>query len=283
MSETLVSLWTRVRDRLKAAGVDTPVLDARMLLEAGAGISRLDIVTDPRRALSADQVSAVDVLVQRREAREPVAHIVGRRHFWKLELAVTRDVLVPRPETEFVVEAALSALPSKAHTRVLDLGVGSGAILLSILSERPEATGLGVDASEAALTIARRNAEELGLHTRAAFRLGNWAEGLDERFDLVVSNPPYIASADIAFLQPEVARFEPLLALDGGADGLDAYRIIFDALPRLLKENGAFAFEVGKGQAEAVTNMARTAGLSTSPPVLDLAGIPRVVRGARAA
>jgi release factor glutamine methyltransferase len=233
--------------------------------------------------LSADQVSAVEVLVQRREAREPVAHIVGRRHFWKLELTVTRDVLVPRPETEFVVEAALSALPPNAQTRVLDLGVGSGAILLSILSERPDATGLGVDASEAALTIARRNAEELGLHTRAAFQLGDWAEGLNERFDLVVSNPPYIASDDIAFLQPEVARFEPLRALDGGADGLDAYRVIFDALPRLLKENGAFAFEVGKGQVEAVTDMARTAGLSTSAPVLDLAGIPRVIRGARAA
>jgi len=283
VSETLVSLWTRVRDQLKAAGVDSPVLDARLLLEAGAGVSRLEIVTDPRRELTADQVAAVESLVRRREAREPIAHIVGRRHFWKLELTVTPDVLVPRPETEFVVEAALSALAPKGETRVLDLGVGSGAILLSVLSERPEATGLGIDRSEAALAIAQRNAEDLGLQSRTQFRLGDWANELDERFDLVLSNPPYIASRDIETLQPEVARFEPRLALDGGHDGLDAYRAIIQALPRLLTENGAFALEVGFDQAEAVTEMAHAAGLSTSPPWMDLAGIPRVVRGERAA
>lgn len=283
MTETLVSLWTRVRDRLKAVGVDTPVLDARLLLEAGAGVSRLEIVTDPRRELQDAQVAAVEVLVTRRAAREPVGHIVGRRHFWKLELNVTPEVLIPRPETEFVVEAALSALDPEAAARVLDLGVGSGAILLSVLSERPHATGVGIDASEAALNVARRNAEELGLHDRAAFQLGDWGEGIAERFDMVVSNPPYIASADIPGLQPEVARFEPKLALDGGADGLDAYRAIIAALPRLLKEKGAFALEVGKGQADAVTKMATAVGLSTSPPWVDLAGIPRVVRGKRAA
>jgi release factor glutamine methyltransferase len=283
VSETLVSLWTRVRDRLKAAGVDSPVLDARLLVEAGAGVSRLDIVTDPRRELRDEQVAAVEALVRRREAREPVAHIVGRRHFWKLELSVTPDVLIPRPETEFVVEAALTALTPKTSGRVLDLGVGSGAILLSILSERPEATGVGIDASEAALLVARRNAEELGLQDRCAFHRGDWASALDERFDVVVSNPPYIASADIASLQPEVAHFEPKLALDGGADGLDAYRAIVAVLPRLLNEEGAFALEVGLGQADAVTGMAHAVGLSTLDPWRDLAGIARVVRGGRAA
>jgi release factor glutamine methyltransferase len=282
-AETLVSLWTRVRDRLKAAGVDSPVLDARLLIETGARVSRLEIITDPRRELRDEQVIATEALVRRREAREPVAHIIGRRHFWKLELSVTPDVLVPRPETEFVVEAALSVLPSKTPARVLDLGVGSGAILLSILAERPEVTGLGIDASEAALSVARRNAEELGLQDRVAFRLGDWANGIDERFDVVVSNPPYIASGDIASLQPEVARFEPRLALDGGADGLDAHRVIVRSLPHLLSEKGAFALEVGRGQAAAVTEMARAEGLSTSSPWLDLAGIPRVVRGGRAA
>ena len=262
MSETLVSLWTQVRDRLIAAGVDTPVLDARLLLEAGAGVSRMDIVTDPRRPLSGDQVKAVNALVKRREDREPVAHIVGRRHFWKLELEVTPDVLVPRPETEFVVEAALSALAGKEHARVLDLGVGSGAILFSILSERPGATGVGVDVSEEALAVARRNAEALGLQSRVDLRLGDWAHGIDERFEMVVSNPPYIVSSEIASLQPEVARFEPKLALNGGADGLDAYRAITAALPHLLKENGAFALEIGRGQADAVTAMARAVGLS---------------------
>lgn len=283
MSETLVSLWTQVRDRLIAAGVDTPVLDARLLLEAGAGVSRMDIVTDPRRTLTDDQVEAVNALVKRREDREPVAHIIGRRHFWKLELAVTPDVLVPRPETEFVVEAALSALAGKDQPRVLDLGVGSGAILFSILSERPDATGVGVDASEAALAVARHNAEALGLQSRVDLRVGDWAQGINERFDVVVSNPPYIATHEILSLQPEVARFEPKLALDGGADGLDAYRAIIGALPHLLKEKGAFALEIGKDQADAVTALARAAGLSTAPPWADLAGIPRVVRGERAA
>jgi release factor glutamine methyltransferase len=283
VSETFVSLWTRVRDRLKSAGVDSPVLDARLLIEAGAGVSRLDIVTDPRRELCDEQVLAVDALVQRRAAREPVAHIIGRRHFWKLELSVTPDVLVPRPETEFVVEAALSALAPRTAARVLDLGIGSGAILLSILSERPEATGVGIDASEAALKVARRNAEELGLQERVTFLRGDWANAIDERFDIVVSNPPYIASGEIASLQPEVARFEPKLALDGGADGLDAYRAIIASLARLLGEGGAFALEVGRGQAETVTEMAQAAGLSTLPPWSDLAGIPRVVRGGRAA
>jgi release factor glutamine methyltransferase len=272
-----------VRDRLIAAGVESPVLDARLLLEAGAGVSRMDIVTDPRRELSAEQIAGVEALVARREAREPVGHIIGRRHFWKLELAVTPDVLIPRPETEFVVEAALSALAPTGAMRVLDLGVGSGAILLSILSERPEATGLGIDASEAALVVARRNAEDLGLQTRVEFRAGDWADGIGGRFDVVVSNPPYIGSNEIASLQPEVARFEPKLALDGGADGLDAYRAIIAALPRLLKDEGSFALEIGRGQVDAVNALAKAAGLSTAPPWLDLAGIPRVVRGKRAA
>jgi release factor glutamine methyltransferase len=279
VSETLVSVWTDVRKRLEAAGVETPVFDARLLLEAGAGVSRLDIVTDPRRAISADQVAAVDALTRRREAREPVSHILGRKHFWTLDLAVTRDVLTPRPETEFVVEAALKVIEHEAAVRVLDLGVGSGAILVAVLKERPSATGVGVDMSEAALKIAQKNANALGLADRVALRRGDWAEGLDERFDVVLSNPPYIASNEIASLQPEVARFEPRLALDGGADGLDAYRTIIAALPRLLKPGGMFAFEVGFGQAGSVCALAAAAGFSPEAPARDLGGVPRVVSG----
>lgn len=283
MSDTLVSVWTNVRQRLEAAGIDTPVLDARLLLEAGAGVSRLDIVTDPRRPVTPEQVEAVDVLTRRREAREPVAHILGRKHFWTLELDVSPAVLTPRPETEFVVEAALQVLPKDEARRVLDLGVGSGAILLAILHERPYATGVGVDISDAALDVARANASALGLTDRIEFRRGVWAEGVEGGFDLVVSNPPYIPSADIAGLQPEVSQFEPHLALDGGADGLNAYREIAAALPRLLKPGGAFALEVGLGQAEAVIALAEAQGLSTTEPRRDLAGIPRVVVGERAA
>lgn len=284
MSETLVSLWTDVRKRLEAAGVDTPVLDARLLLEAGAGVSRLDIITDPRRGVTATQIAAVEALARRREQREPVSHIIGLKHFWTLELGVTPAVLTPRPETEFVVEAALQALPINRPARVLDLGVGSGAILFAILKERPLASGLGVDVSPDALDIARANADALGLSERIEWRAGDWAEGIEETFDIVVSNPPYIATAEIETLAPEVARYEPRVALDGGADGLDAYRIITASLPRLLKTGGSFALEVGWDQAGAVEALVTAqAGLAALAPRRDLAGIPRVVVGERAA
>jgi release factor glutamine methyltransferase len=280
VSETLVTLWTDVRKRLEAAGVDTPVLDARLLLEAGAGVSRLDIVTDPRRTVSEAQVAAVNALTERREAREPVSHILGSKHFWTLDLAVNADVLTPRPETEFVVEAGLQALlPADAPHRILDLGVGSGAIILALLKERPNATGIAVDISERALDVVRANAAALGVADRLEIRQSNWAESLDERFELVVSNPPYIRSGDIESLAPEVAQYEPRLALDGGDDGLVAYRIITATLPRLLKPGATFALEVGLGQAEAVAALAEAAGLSTDEPRRDLAGIPRVVVG----
>lgn len=280
MSETLVSLWTDVRKRLEAAGVDSPVLDARLLLEAGAGVSRLEIVSDPRREVSAAQVAAVDALTRRREAREPVSQIVGRKHFWTLDLAVNANVLTPRPETEFVVEAGLrETLPAEAPHRILDLGSGSGAIILALLKDRPNATGIAVDLSADALEVLRTNAAAVGVADRLQIQQGYWAYGLDERFDLVVSNPPYIPSADIAGLAPEVSKFEPLLALDGGADGLAAYRLITAALPAVLKPGGSFALEVGIGQADAVKALAEGAGLSVGEPWRDLAGIPRVVVG----
>ena len=280
MSETLVSLWTDVRKRLEAAGIDSPVLDARLLLEAGAGVSRLEIVTDPRRAVSDEQVAAVDALTKRREAREPISHIIGRKHFWTLDLAVNANVLTPRPETEFVVEAGLrETLPADGPHRILDLGAGSGAIILALLKDRPSATGVAIDVSEDALSVLRANAEHVGVAERVQIREGDWANDIDERFDLVVSNPPYIPSAGIAGLAPEVSQFEPRLALDGGADGLAAYRIIIDALPRLLRPGAAFALEVGAGQAEAVKALAEMAGLVVDEPWRDLSGIPRVVVG----
>lgn len=283
MSTTLVSLWTDVRRRLEAAGVETPVFDARLLLEAGAGVSRLDIVTDPRRIVTDEQVAAVDSLVQRREAREPAAHIIGRRHFWTLDLFVNPSVLIPRPETELLVEVALQALPPEAPMRVLDLGVGSGAILLAVLAERHKATGVGVDISDSALAVAQANADALGVADRLELKHGDWDIALSETFDLVLSNPPYIPTPDIEALAPEVARFEPRLALDGGADGLDAYRAITAQLSRLLRPGGVFAVEVGQGQAEAVIALAEAIGLSTEAPRRDLAGIPRVIWGRRAA
>lgn len=277
-TESLVSLWTRVRKRLEAAGVATPVLDARLLVEAGAQVSRLDIVTEPRRPVSPEQAAAVEALALRRAAREPVAHILGRQAFWKLEFGVTPDALVPRPETELLVEIALELIEPAQEALVLDLGVGTGAILLSVLSERPFARGVGVDKSAAALEVARANASALSLSNRAELREGDWADGLDARFDLVLSNPPYLTEADMAALSPEVLH-EPRLALDGGGDGLAAYRVILQAMPRLLAPCGAFAVEVGAGQARDVAGIAKAAGLEACEPRLDLAGIPRVVFG----
>jgi release factor glutamine methyltransferase len=281
MSDTLVSVWQNARDRLIAAGVDSPVLDARLLLEAGAGVTRLDIVTDPRRALTPEQVVAVQALIDRRVAREPVSHITGKKAFWTLDLNVTPKVLTPRPETEFLVEAALKFLPNTSPSRVLDLGVGSGAVLLAVLSERDLASGVGLDISVDAVAVARGNAEAIGVANRADFVVGDWGADFSEQFDIVISNPPYIPSGDIDGLAPEVSRYEPRPALDGGVDGLDAYRAIVARLHDWVKPGGAFAFEVGAGQAESVEALVAAAGYTVLPKRPDLAGIARVVSGQR--
>lgn len=274
----LVELWTALRRRFEAAGIESPVIDARLLLEAGAGVSRLDIITDPRRELTDAQVAAVEALAARRAAREPVSHILGRKGFWRLDLAVTPAVLTPRPETETLVEVALALAPADRPLRVLDLGVGSGAVLLAILNERPLARGVGVDLSPAALAVARANGAALALNDRIDWREGGWdcAEG---PFDLIVSNPPYIPSGEIDALAPEVSRYEPRLALDGGADGLDAYRALAPFVARALAPGAGFALEVGKGQSEAVAALARAEGLGEIAIHDDLLGIGRVVAG----
>jgi len=281
MSDTLVSVWQAARDRLIAAGVESPVLDARLLVEAGAGVTRLEIVTDPRRTLTVEQIAAVNALVDRRARREPVSHIVGKKAFWTLDLNVTPHVLTPRPETEFLVEAALAALPTTSPARILDLGVGSGAVLLAVLAERDLVSGIGLDVSADALGVARGNAEMLKLDNRAAFHLGDWSTSFPEQFDAVLANPPYIPSAEIERLAPEVAKHEPRIALDGGPDGLDAYRAIVARLPDWVKPGGTFAFEIGAGQAGDVEALVTASGYTLLPVRKDLAGIPRVISGRR--
>jgi len=283
VSTTLVQAWTRAKARLEAAGVDGPVIDARLLVEAAAGATRTDIIADPHRALSEAQEAALEDYIARRERREPVSHILGRKGFWKIMLSVTPHVLTPRPDTETVVERVLRDFPEGRAFSVLDLGVGSGAILLAILAERPAAKGLGVDASDEALAVARENAANLGLEPRTALLRGDWTRGLgDAGFDLVVSNPPYIPTGDIDTLEPEVRDHEPRLALDGGADGLEAYRLLAPEILRVLKPGGRFAVEIGHDQAQAVEALFREAGALQVTTAKDLAERDRVVQGVKA-
>jgi release factor glutamine methyltransferase len=218
-----------------------------------------------------------EALVARRAAREPLALILGRREFWSLEFAVSSATLIPRPDSETLIEAALAAFADRAPPRrVLDLGTGTGCLLLAALSEFRGAIGVGVDRSAAAAALAARNAASLGMADRATFVCGDWASALDGRFDLVVCNPPYIPSSDLRDLMPEVARYEPHSALDGGADGLAAYRRLLPELHRLLTPNGFAALELGAGQGETVAGLARDAGFSATMRK-DLSGIVRVL------
>lgn len=277
---TLVSAWNGAKRRLEAAGIDSPVIDARLLVEAAAGATRADILADPHRALADDQDAALEAYLVRRERREPVSQILGAKGFWKIMLRVTKDVLTPRPDTETILDVVLPAFPAEARFTVLDLGVGSGAILLAILAERPGARGLGVDVSEEALAVARENAANLGLASRAALLRGDWTFGLDgDSFDVVVSNPPYIPTDEIETLAPEVRDHEPRLALDGGADGLDAFRRLTPEVLRVLRPGGLFAVETGAGQGEAVLAMFKAAGAVDLSTVKDLADRERVVTG----
>jgi len=277
-----VSAWTAARRRLTAAGVDSPVIDARLLVEAAAGASRADLIAEPQRPLTVSQAAGLEAMVTRREHREPVSHILGRKAFWKIMLAVTPAVLTPRPETESILDLVMARFDERRSFSVLDLGVGSGALLLAILAERPLATGVGVDISTEALAVASQNAADLGLADRATLVLGDWTMGLERgSFDLVVCNPPYIPSGDIAGLEPEVRDHEPRAALDGGADGLVAYRRLAGEILRALRPGGVFAVEIGPGQETPVRELFEGAGAVELAVSQDLAGRDRVVWGAK--
>jgi release factor glutamine methyltransferase len=280
VSRNLLQAWQSARARLEAAGVPGPVIDARVLVEAACGVTRADIVSDPYRELDLEQTARLDEYLARRIQREPVSHILGRRGFWNIMLGVTPHVLTPRPETEVIVDHALRLFPEGRPFRILDLGVGSGAILLAILAERPAARGLGVDVSEDALAVARDNAASLGLSGQVALLRGDWTAGLAEAdFDLVVSNPPYIATQVIETLDPEVRVYEPRLALDGGPDGLDAYRRLAPEILRVLRPGGRFLVEIGYDQKAAVEDLFRQAGAVEVETLPDLSTHDRVVAG----
>jgi release factor glutamine methyltransferase len=268
-----------VAQGFRAAGLDSPELDARVLVGHALGFDHTALAVQSDRIVTAEERKSIAALAVRRLAHEPVARIVGCKEFWGLALRLNAETLVPRPETETVVEAALATF-ARNHDgalRIADLGTGSGALLLALLSEFPEASGVGTDLSFAALDCARDNAVSLGLDARAAFVNCDYASALMPPFDLVVANPPYIAHAGIAALAPEVSRFDPPRALDGGPDGLDGYRAIAADLPRLLSPRGRLVLELGAGQHAAVAELCASAGLASGPVKHDGSGVARAL------
>ncbi|MCA3325128.1 MAG: peptide chain release factor N(5)-glutamine methyltransferase [Roseomonas sp.] len=264
--------------RLRGAAIEAPRLEARRLLAHVLGTTEEALLRDPRAAVPADKAQHFAALLARRVAHEPFAYLTGRVGFWTLDLEVSPATLIPRADSETLVEAALAACPDKgAALQVLDLGTGTGALLLAVLSEFSAANGIGIDLKPAAAALAARNAVRLGLAARACFLAGDWAAALAGRFDLVLCNPPYIESAAIPGLMPEVARHEPASALDGGADGLAAYRRIIADLPRLLAPRGVAVLELGAGQQAAVEALGRAAGLTPEACSADLGGVPRAL------
>ena len=272
---------------LTAAGIDNARLEARLLLAEASGLTIEQLVAGGTDDVPANVVEMARSLTARRVRREPMAYILGEREFWGLPFKVSPAVLVPRPDSETLIEAVLSLMPDRARAwRILDLGLGSGCLLLTLLREYPQARGVGLEASAEALAVAQENANALGVADRAQLIAGDWRrpgwaeallQALGGPFDLVVSNPPYIASAAVPKLMPEVSSFEPRLALDGGAEGFDAYQVIIAASPRLVTAGGFMAVEAGEGQATEITRIFAAAGLTPRPPWKDLGGIDRVV------
>ena len=262
------------------AGLESPELDARVLVSFVLGLDHAGLVAAGERELEPVEASRIAALGARRLARESVASIIGGKEFWGLPIRIGPATLVPRPETETVVEAALAAIdaggPRARPLRIVDLGTGSGCILIALLTELPNAHGVGTDIDPAALAMASENARAVGVAQRAHFVCTNFASALAGGFDLVVSNPPYVATHELRSLAPEVRR-EPRAALDGGEDGLAAYRAIAGDAGRLLGPAGTLVVELGVGQAGPVAGLLARAGLSTGRPVVDLAGIPRVI------
>jgi len=276
--ETVGAFLCQAGQVLRAAAIESPRLEARLLLAHAMSTTSEALLRDPRAPVPPEAAIRFRAALEARLDATPVAHILGHAGFWTLDLAVSPATLIPRPDSEAIVEAALEACPDPAaKLRVLDLGTGTGCLLLSVLAERPCAFGIGVDLVPAAATLAAANARRNGLAGRAAFLAGNWAAALSGRFDLVLSNPPYIESGAIAGLMPEVAGHEPRSALDGGADGLEGYRSLAAVLPRLLAPGGAAVLELGAGQRAAAEALALAAGLVPAGCRADLNGIERAL------
>jgi release factor glutamine methyltransferase len=282
--QTVENVRRMLTQRFRTGGVDSAELDARLLVGAALGLDLTGMIAAAARRVTTSEAVHLDELVRRRLAGEPVARILGTKEFWGLPLQLSAATLVPRPDTETVVEFALEILQPASdpdhRLRIADIGTGSGAILLALLHEWPLASGVGTDISVAALRIARNNATDLGLDHRAAFVACDYASALSGTFDLIVSNPPYIRSADIAGLSIEVRDYDPLRALDGGPDGLDAYRKLIPQAAQLAAQGGVVVVEAGRGQSGDIQGLMAAAGLVREKPAkADLGGIRRAVAG----
>lgn len=271
--DRLSALLAAASARLKAAGCDTPALDARLLLQRAGGLSREDLILGPDQPLTPEQAARLEAFITRRERHEPVSRILGEREFYGRVFRVTPDTLDPRPDTETLIDAAVALMPKAA--RLLDLGTGTGAIAITLLAERPDATGVATDLSTAALAVAAENAAQLGVASRLELMSGSWFEPVAGRFDIILSNPPYIPAEDIAALEPEVRNFDPALALSGGDDGLDPYRSIASSAAGHLAPGGHVLVEIGAGQAGDVTAIFAAAGLQAAGRHRDLGGHER--------
>ena len=271
------NLWRVVARDLARAGIETSLLDAEVLLRHVMGWQREDLLRAPETEVDSKQRWRLAELAAARCAGVPVARLLGRKEFWSLSFSLCKETLIPRPQSETLVTAALQGFDESAPWRILDLGCGSGCLLLALLWERRRARGLGIDISAAAVATARGNAKALGLDKAARFRQGNWGKGVEERFDLLVSNPPYIASGDIVGLQREVRLHDPHIALDGGGDGMVELRAVVAAAVRLLRCGGRLLVEVGAGQAHSVAGYMAGHGYRQVMLHRDLAGVQRVV------
>ncbi|HUH84528.1 MAG TPA: peptide chain release factor N(5)-glutamine methyltransferase [Stellaceae bacterium] len=269
----------RAAAALAAAGVAEPRREARLIVALALAVEPGVVLGYPERVLDLGAAARLETLVARRQAREPFSRLYGRRPFWTLDLALSPETLDPRPDSETLVEAVLAAIPDRrTPLRLLDLGTGTGCLLLALLSELPKAVGFGIDILGGAAAVARRNAAANGLGDRAFFLVGDWAQAIGVgAADVVVANPPYISTGEIDRLAPEVARHEPRRALDGGSDGLDAYRVLAGELPRMLARGGMAAVELGAGQREPVARLMHAGGLAIQAVRCDLSGVQRVL------
>ncbi len=284
--ETLASMLRSARARFSEAGLDDPAGDARVLITGLLGLSATTLVTDPARPLGAADIERVEDAVERRLKREPVHRILGHREFYGLKLRLSPETLEPRPDTEILVDRVLPYLQRivalRGRASIVDFGTGTGAIALALLSQCPEADALGVDISTDALETAAMNADTLGLAPRFRTLKSHWAEDVSGRFDIVVSNPPYIVHAVMKDLSPEVQLHDPEAALDGGADGLDAYRALAAAIPGCLAEDGVVGLEIGHDQRESVSQLFAQSGFALIEAVKDYGDNDRVLLFSRA-